>query len=415
LINESLDICTITDSEGVVVVRALNFNNYGDKQADEVIKWVIKNKEPIVSTTVVSEVELMRESRELAERAKIELIPTPKARYRKEVVETSGMMIKAAAPVFDNGSFIGVLYGGKLLNRNYKIVDKVKDIVYRGEVYKGIEIGTTTIFLDDLRISTNVVGKDGKRAIGTRVSKEVYDYVFGKGKTWIGRAFVVSAWYLTAYEPIKNLDNRTIGMLYVGMLEKPYIDLRNKVILTFLSIAILAVILLLVIANKATKSIVEPIKELVYGAKCVAEGDLSYKVKLKSEDEIGELAKTFNKMTDELKKITESYLVLNKTLEDKIKEKAEELRAAQEKLIQSEKLTALGKLSAAIAHEVNNPLTSILLNGYLLSESIGSDQKNKDRLNLIIEETTRCSNIIKGLLEFARQSIPEKKPTDVNG
>lgn len=69
------------------------------------------------------------------------------------------MMIKAAAPIYNNNSFIGILYGGKLLNHDYKIVDKVKDIVYRGEVYKGVEIGTTTIFLDDVRISTNVKGK----------------------------------------------------------------------------------------------------------------------------------------------------------------------------------------------------------------------------------------------------------------
>ncbi len=203
-------------------------------------------------------------------------------------------------------------------------------------------------------------------------------------------------------------------MLYVGMLEQPYTDLRNKVILTFWSIALITVILLLIIANRTTKSIVEPIKELVYGVEQVAGGNLTYKVKLKADDEIGILASSFNKMTEELNKITLNYQNLNKTLEDKIKEKTEELKAAQEKLIKSEKLTVLGKLSAAIAHEVNNPLTSILLNGYLLAERVGSNEKNKESLDLIIKETKRCSNIIKGLLEFARQSIPEKKLTNIN-
>lgn len=412
--DESFDICTVTDEKGYVVVRALNYDNYGDQPKDDVLHWVLNNKKPVVATSIVSEAELRKESGELAELARIKLLPTPKARFKKEVVETSGMMIKAAAPIYDNNSFIGILYGGKLLNHDYKIVDKVKDIVYRGEVYKGVEIGTTTIFLDDVRISTNVKGKDGKRAIGTRVSEEVYNYVYHKGETWIGRAFVVNAWYLTAYEPIKDINNKIVGMLYAGILERPYTDLRDKVIIIFWIIALITIILLLVISHGTTKSIVKPISELVKGTKCVAGGDLSYKVELKSEDEIGELASAFNRMTDELNKITQNYLNLTKTLEDKVKEKTEELHAAQEKLIQSEKLTALGKLSAAIAHEVNNPLTSILLNGYLLAEKIGSKEKCKDNLNLIIEETMRCSNIIKGLLEFARQSIPEKRVTDIN-
>ncbi len=144
--------------------------------------WVLRNKKPVVSTTIVLKDELLKESEELFERAKIKLIPTPKAHYRKGDIETSGMMIKAAAPIFDDNSFIGIMYGGKLLNRNYRIVDKVKDIVYRGEIYRGMDIGTTTIFLDDVRISTNVIGKDGKRAIGTRVSEEVYDHVFKRGE-----------------------------------------------------------------------------------------------------------------------------------------------------------------------------------------------------------------------------------------
>ena len=124
------------------------------------------------------------------------------------------MIIKAAAPIFDyEGKLIGVLYGGILLNRNFEIVDKIKDIVYRRETYKGKDIGTATIFQDDLRISTNVKTIDGERAIGTRVSEEVYDQVLIKGNPWIHRAFVVNNWYITAYEPIKNINDELIGIL----------------------------------------------------------------------------------------------------------------------------------------------------------------------------------------------------------
>ncbi|MFQ6061756.1 MAG: cache domain-containing protein [Methanosarcinales archaeon] len=83
--------------------------------------------------------------------------------------------------------------------------------------------------------------------MGTRVSKEVNTAVLKQGKAWIDRAFVVNDWYITAYEPIRNIDNKIIGILYVGMLEKPYIDITNRVMLTFTFIASLCVVLLLVI------------------------------------------------------------------------------------------------------------------------------------------------------------------------
>ena len=77
------------------------------------------------------------------------------------------MIIKVAVPVFDsNGELLGVLYGGILLNRNYEIVGRVKDIMYKNETYQGKEIGTATIFQWDLRVSTNVRNSKGLRAIG---------------------------------------------------------------------------------------------------------------------------------------------------------------------------------------------------------------------------------------------------------
>jgi len=93
---------------------------------------------------------------------------------------------------------IGVIYGGILLNRSTNIVDTLRDTVFRHEIYKGRSIGTATIFFNDLRISTNVMTQDGKRAIGTRVSKEVKERVLNKGERWTDRAFVVNDWYITA-------------------------------------------------------------------------------------------------------------------------------------------------------------------------------------------------------------------------
>jgi two-component system NtrC family sensor kinase len=412
---ESLDVLALTDSHGDVLVRAHNQPMSGDRPLDEVVNSVIASKEPVVATEVVSEHELEVMGTELALRANISLVPTPKARPREEVEERAGMFIKAGAPVFDyTGNFIGVLYGGNLLNRSYDIVDRVKNIVYMGETYRGRDIGTATIFLGDTRISTNVMDVNGNRAIGTRVSREVYEQVVVNGVPWVGRAFVVNAWYMTAYEPIKNSSGEIIGMLYVGMLEAPYIDLRNRVVVTFWGIAALTVILLSVIAYYTTANIVRPVKVLAQATEKVAGGDMSHRVQINTKDEIGLLADSFNQMTAALQKATDGYRSLTRTLEEKVDEKTKELQATQDFLIQSEKLASLGKLAAGVAHEINNPLTSILLNSHLLLEQLKNDEASREKLKLVIDETTRCSSIVSGLLEFARQTPPEKTVVDIN-
>ena len=412
---EGLDILTLTDRQGRILVRAHNPQVYGDRPIDHLRDRVLEDRESFVATVLVSEEELAKIGESFLERARVSLIPTPKSRPLAKSEETRGMFIKAGAPVFDyGGRLLGVLYGGNMLNRNYEIVDKVKNTVYLGEMYRGREIGTATIFLDDARISTNVMDADGKRAIGTRVSEEVYEKTVVRGEPWIGRAFVVNAWYMTAYEPIRNIDGDIVGMLYVGMLEAPYVDLRNRVVVTFWGIAILSVLILSVIAYYTTSNIVKPVKALARATEKVAQGDMSQRVDIKTRDEIGFLAGSFNQMTAALQEATEGYQSLTRNLEQKVIEKTRELQSAQDYLIQSEKLASLGKLAAGVAHEINNPLTSILINSHLLLEKFESDGALAENLKLIIDETTRCSAIVSGLLEFARQTPPEKTIVDVN-
>jgi len=84
-----------------------------------------------------------------------------------------------------------------------------------------------------MRISTNVMDKEGNRAIGTRAMKEVQEQVLGQGLPWIQRAFVVDDWYITAYEPIRDVQDKIVGMLYVGMLESKYAVMKERLILLF--------------------------------------------------------------------------------------------------------------------------------------------------------------------------------------
>ena len=385
-----------------------------DQSQDEIVKRALQ-KGDFAYPQIVSRDELLKEGKDLADKAYMEFIETPKAAPRTENYEDKGFMLKAASSVIDeDGTLLGVLYGGILINRDYEIVDRVKEIVYKDVKYKDREIGTATIFQYDLRISTNVEDQTGARAIGTRVSKEVNYAVLDEGKAWIDRAFVVNDWYITAYEPIKNINNGIIGILYVGMLERPYIDTTNRVISTFAFIAALCVILLLVILYFSTTRIINPLRKMVLATEKIAKGDLSHKVSVKSRDEVGSLSNSFNKMTVDLKAAKGKLVEWGKTLEKKVDERTKELKKAQAHLVQSEKLASIGKLAAGVAHEINNPLGGILIYSHLLLEDTNKNSPYYENLEKIVKETTRCKEIVNGLLEFARPKEPETSLTDIN-
>lgn len=396
---EHLDVLTLTDEKGKVLFRACNPEVHGDSQAeDELINRVLLDKEAVASTQIISSKEMEKEGKDLAEQANIEFIPTPNEKPRPGKEETSGMIIKAAAPVMGyNNELLGIIYAWGLLNRDYEIVDKVKDTVYEGVKYKGKDMGTVTIFQGDLRISTNVQNLDGSRAIGTRVSEEVYNQVLVEGMSWIGRAFVVNNWYIAAYEPIKNIKGEIIGILYVGLLEEKFTDMRKNTMGIFLGITFAGMALALIISYFLASGILKPISRLVRASKRLAKGDLTQRVKFTSKDEIGELAEAFNFMASS------------------IKERDDQLKArAQQKIQESERLASLGRLAAGIAHEINNPLGAILVYSNLLLEESKPQDSGRENLKKIVRETIKCKEIVKGLLDFARKTEPKKEPANIN-
>ena len=410
-----LDILTVTDARGRVVLRARRPDVSGDDQSGDPLVRRALLKETAAATQIVSRAELLKEGPDLADRAYFTFIPTAMAAERSEDHEENGMMLKAASPVEDeSGTLLGVLYGGVLFNRNYNLVDRVKDIVYKGEKYKDKDIGTATIFQSDLRISTNVLNDQGRRAVGTRVSREVNDAVLRNGRHWVDRAFVVNEWYITAYEPIKEIDGRIVGMLYVGMLEKPYIDLRNRVMGTFAVLAGLCTFFLLTLLAFIAANITRPLGVMVEATDKIAKGDLDHRVDIDRRDEIGQLAGSFNRMTEDLKRANEGLTQWGRVLEKRVEERARELQTMQAVMIQSEKLASLGKMAAGVAHEINNPLTSILIQAHLLLETCEPGNPSLENLTLIADETSRCAEIVKGLLEFARMTPAQPTKADVN-
>jgi len=410
-----LDILTLTDARGRVVQRARPSEISGDDRSEDPLVKRALLKQLAAGTEIIAREELLKEGADLAGQAYFTFVPTAMAVEREEGHEDRGMMLRAAAPVVDdNGALLGVLYGGLLLNRNYEIVDLVKDIVFKGEKYKGKDIGTATIFQGELRISTNVIDAQGSRAVGTLVSREVGEAVLREGRSYLGRAFVVTHWYITAYEPIKSVDGQIIGVLYVGMLERPYIDMRNRVMGTFALLAGLLTLFLLALLSFIASNITRPLRVMVEATDRIARGDLDQHLEIKMGDEIGQLAVAFNRMAADLKEANENLTQWGRTLERRVEERTQELREAQGQLIRSEKLASLGKMAAGVAHEINNPLTSILINAALMLEKVDAQSQFHEPLTMISDETERCAQIVKGLLEFARQTPAQTTLADIN-
>ncbi|GBD95634.1 MAG TPA: sensor histidine kinase [Nitrospirae bacterium] len=162
------------------------------------------------------------------------------------------------------------------------------------------------------------------------------------------------------------------------------------------------------------KIVSKPVNELVYGMQKVAGGDLDYSVPIKSIDEMGVLARTFNSMKKDLKAARDQREKWAQTLEAEIAKKTEEIRKTHASLVQTEKLASLGRMAAGVAHEINNPLTGVVTFAHLLKKKFPPDSQEAQDIDIIIEQSERCSKIIKNLLTFARATPSEKGKVSIN-
>jgi two-component system NtrC family sensor kinase len=434
------DILTVTDARGRVVARSRNPGVTGD---DATVLAPVRSAllgESATSTEIMTLEQIELEGKDLAEQVKIPVVPTPMAKQNGETVLDKGMVIIAASPITDySGKIIGSIYAADLLNRNYSLVDKIRSTVFANTTFEGQEVGTATIFLGDVRVSTNVPSTGGQRAIGTRVSGEVADRVLERGAKFVDRAFVVNDWYLSAYEPITDSRDQIIGILYVGILERPYNALVWQSIVVVGIIQLVGVIAGFIVLSLALyRWVGKPIKHLSESTRKIETGDLDHEIPIESEDEIGQLAGDFNAMTKSLRERDEAIDRLTRGLEDKVSERNQaletrykelaearsdllsmmekqkktnveleeslaRLRAAQEELIRSGKLAALGAMAAGVAHEINNPLATVQGNLDLLRLTLADREDCNREIELIAEQTERMRKIVRDLLTFSRE------------
>ena len=157
-----------------------------------------------------------------------------------------------------------------------------------------------------------------------------------------------------------------------------------------------------------------PLRDLESGAHRLSTGDLDQPIPVRSADEFGKLAISFNGMTEALRKSRAQLREWAHTLEQKVEARTQELRKAQAEAMRGEKLASVGLLASGVAHELNNPLTGILTFSHLLRQKMPDKSADAEDMDLVIRETKRCAAIIKRLLDFAREKQPEKKFTDIN-
>ncbi len=217
------------------------------------------------------------------------------------------------------------------------------------------------------------------------------------GQQWIHRAYVVRDWSITAYEPIRDYGGAIIGMLYVGLLEGKYVEVRRRTVFVFLAVTLVGSLLALTLSHYLSQRISGSLEQLVAGAEQLACGNLDQRVEIRSGDEFQELAETFNAMAAALKK-----------RDEQLKEQA------ARKVMESERLALIGQLAAGVAHEINNPLTGIVTYSQLLLEKNPGEGSTRSSLQKIVTQANRCRKIVRGLLDFSRQSKPDERPCNVN-
>ncbi|NDW00500.1 cache domain-containing protein [Salipiger sp. PrR002] len=349
--------------------------------------------------------------RNLDARARIDLIETEAAVPTDRLVEDRGMVVHSASPVRLPGHE-GVLVGGILLNSNLGFIDAINALVYRNPLTGGTRQGTATLFLDDVRISTNVRLFEDVRALGTRVSAVVRNAVLDEGQTWLARAFVVNDWYISGYLPLSDSFGNRVGMLYVGFLEAPFAEAKRKAYLWMMAAFAGVLLLSAPVFLWMAKGIFAPLEKMTATMRRVARGNLAARIGPVGRDEIGQVAAHLDGLLDQVQDRDLKLRAWAEELEDRVDRRTAELRDANAKLedtyrqlVMSEKLASIGEITAGVAHEINNPMAVIQGNVEVIRMELAEAAAPVEtELTLIERQVMRMQAIVGKLLKFARPS-----------
>ena len=377
---QGIDILNVLDAQGKVLLRTRPPYNRGATLVnDSIVQSVISNRQSVHGTTIFPEARLEIEGEGLLEQC-LDFGGEPR-----------GMMVNVAVPVIIEGELIGIIQGGSLLNGAAEEVDQIRDAIFKNEQYKGKPLGTATIFMGDLRVSTNVLDEQGQRAVGTRVSQEVAEQVLEKGLSWTGRAWVVDTWYLSQYDPIRDPNGNVVGMLYVGELEQKYLDMRTQGVILLLSVILGGLIFSFLVFFILIRNILRPIQKLALATCTLSGGDLSYRVTVTTQDEIGHLAQSFNEMAEQLEKQRQEIERDHQALEAL----NQELRTTNRNYME---------MLGFVAHELKNPLGSAIMSLHTVKDGyLGELNAAQERsLESVAVSLDYFSEMIRNYLDLSR-------------
>ncbi|WP_024341634.1 sensor histidine kinase [Bradyrhizobium japonicum] len=405
-----LDFLYLTNGRGDVLAASPPLQ-HRPRSDWPIIKSALSGEVPATGVDIFDNDELAAISPVLAERARLDIVPTPNAVPTDRSTETRGMVVHAAsrAMLLDGGA--AALVGGTLLNQNLEFIDTINDLVYRAASLPEGSQGTATLFLDDVRISTNVRLFEGRRALGTRVSAAVRSAVLGEGRTWLDSAFVVNDWYISAYEPLVDSYGKRVGMLYVGFLEKPFSEAKYQTLVIIVAAFVAITAATVPIFLRWASSIFMPLERVTATISEVERGNLSARTKMPvSGDEIGRVAVHLDSLLDQIQERDRQLREWNEELNVRVRERTRDLEhanlkleATTKQLIMSEKLAAIGEVTAGVAHEINNPIAVMQGNLDVIRSVFGADaDKAKVEFRLLDEQIHRISQIVTKLLQFAR-------------
>ncbi|WP_337076425.1 sensor histidine kinase [Aeromonas dhakensis] len=345
--------------------------------------------------------------------------------------ETRGLISLSLTPVMGrDGSLWGVLEGGELINGSTRLVDELKGQVFAKNTLPAGSIGSVTLFLGDLRVSTNVPASSSQqlgRAVGTRASAPVREQVLGRGEPWIDRAFVHDAWYVSGYEPLLGANGERIGMLYVGFLEWPIVRTYLTNLLELGSGVVLLLLLSGLLVYRGARDLFTPIERMHKVVRQVQAGRPARigELYLDPDHELAQLGRQFDAMLDRQAVHRQQLARSADELEQKVAERTQSLEQktaelehhihmltqARQQLLISEKLAALGELCAGVAHEINNPLAVILGNVELMKLELGEAAAPvSEELALVLAQIERIRAITRSLLQYSRPGDYETAP-----
>lgn len=388
-----LDFAGIVNREGFTLCR-LGPDTIPDnslKLANPLTEMAGKTGHPVSGAVLLPGGFIINENPDLAAMSVIPIVQSSVTESDEGIVSDI-IALASAVPIFNNNDLIGIIYGGIILNREDRIIDSISDTVFSGETYKGLPIGLISIFLNDIKVSTSLFNPDGTRAVGTGISEEIYGQ-FSEGDFRISRSNVLGEKYITAYSDINDIHGEKIGMLGLGILEQKYSDVKTKALLYLFLTTILGILIAVCVGYILADKTGKPVRRLIKASNEVSQGIFPPDIGPVSKGEIGVLQNIFMEMADALRR-----------------QRAEN----QNRLIYSEKQASVGRLAAGMAHEINNPLTGVLSYTHMLLKRDDLDGEMRSDLEVIAKATERVRNIVKGLLDFSRQTELDRKASSIN-